>query len=482
MLKLFRSMRNSKLGVISAIVFLVIVGLSFAAGDISSSNQFGGVAGGDRVASVGDRKLSTADLTSAANNALEQLKQQNPRLSMRAFVAGGGLEEALGQMIDRTAVSVFGAEHGVVASDRLVDSEITKIPAFQGPDGKFSQAAYKSLLAQRGLNDKAVRQDLADGLVARQLLVPAAYGARMPVDVVKRYAALLADRRSGTIAMLPAAVFAPKQEPSAAQLAAFYAAHQGAYIRPERRTLRYAVFDETAIKSVTAPTDAEIAARYNANKALYGPSEERKVSQLVLPSEADARALVASGKGLEAAAAAKGLAVAALGPVSRTQLASQASPTVADAAFTAEKGKLVGPVRSPLGWAVLRVDAIAAKPGKTLDQARAEIAADLSAQKKRTALTDYSAKIEDEFDNGGSLAGVAKELGLAGKETPALTADGKVYGTPGQAAPAELARVVATAFSMEHEGQPQVAEVVPGKTFVVFDVSKIVPSAPAQIA
>jgi len=482
MLKLFRSMRNSKLGVISAIVFLVIVGLSFAAGDISSSKQFGGVAGGDRVASVGDRKLSTADLTSAANNALEQLKQQNPRLSMRAFVAGGGLEEALGQMIDRTAVSVFGAEHGVVASDRLVDSEITKIPAFQGPDGKFSQAAYRSLLAQRGLNDKAVRQDLADGLVARQLLVPAAYGARMPVDVVKRYAALLADRRSGTIAMLPAAVFAPKQEPSAAQLAAFYAAHQGAYIRPERRTLRYAVFDETAIKSVTAPTDAGIAARYNVNKALYGPSEERKVSQLVLPSEADARALVASGKGLEAAAAAKGLAVASLGPVSRTQLASQASPTVADAAFTAEKGKLVGPVRSPLGWAVLRVDAIAAKPGKTLDQARAEIAADLSAQKKRTALTDYSAKIEDEFDNGGSLAGVAKELGLAVKETPALTADGKVYGTPGQAAPAELARVVATAFSMEHEGQPQVAEVVPGKTFVVFDVSRIVPSAPAQIA
>ncbi|HET9629479.1 MAG TPA: hypothetical protein VFP14_08375, partial [Novosphingobium sp.] len=130
---------------------------------------------------------------------------------------------------------------------------------------------------------------------------------------------------------------------------------------------------------------------------------------------------------------------------------------------------------------VLRVDAIDGRPGKTLDQARAEIAADLAAQKKRAALTDFSAKIEDQFDNGGSLGDVAKELGLAIKETGPLTADGKVYGTPNQTAPAELARVVPTAFSMEHEGQPQLAEVVPGKTFVVFDVARIVPSAPAPI-
>lgn len=482
MLQIFRSMKNSKLGIIGAIAFLVIIGLSFAAGDISSSKQFGSVTGGDRVAMVGNRKLSTSELASAANNALEQVKQQNPRLSMKAFVAGGGLDEALDQLVDRAAIAVFGEKHGIIASDRLVDSEITKIPAFQGPDGKFSEQAYKTLLAQRGLNDKAVRQDLADGLVARQLLVPAAFGARMPVDVVKRYAALLADRRSGTIAMLPSAVFAPKAEPSAQDIAGYYAAHQAAYIRPERRTIRYAVFDETALKSVPAPTEAEIAARYSGNPALYAPSELRKVSQLVLPSEADAKAVIAAGKSLEAAAATKGLAVAPLGALSKAQLAAQASPAVADAAFAAAKGALAGPVRGPLGWIVLRVDAVEARAGKTLDQARAEIAADLSAQKKRAALSDFSAKIEDEFDNGGSLADVAKELGLAIKETAPLTADGKVYGSPTETAPADLARVVPTAFSMEHEGQPQVAEVVAGKTFVVFDVGKIVASAPAPIA
>ncbi|HET9629084.1 MAG TPA: peptidylprolyl isomerase, partial [Novosphingobium sp.] len=349
MMKFLRSLMHSKLGAIFAIGFLVVIGLAFAAGDVTSSRQFGSVTGGDRVATVGKRKLSTADLSTAANNALEQAKQSDPRLTMKAFVAGGGLEDALGQLIDRAAIAEFGQAHGIVASDRLVDSEIAKIPAFNGPDGKFSEQAYKTLLAQRGLTDAAVRQDLASGLIARQVLIPGAFGARMPVDVVKRYAALLADHRAGAIALLPSALFAPRQEPSAADLAAYYAARKAAYIRPERRTLRYAVFDESAIKNVPAPTEAEIAARYNGNRALYGPSELRKVSQLVLPAEADARAVAASGKSLEAEAAAKGLAVAPLGPLSREALAGQTSPALADAVFAAERGKLVGPVRGPLG-------------------------------------------------------------------------------------------------------------------------------------
>ena len=45
-----------------------------------------------------------------------------------------------------------------------------------------------------------------------------------------------------------------------------------------------------------------------------------------------------------------------------------------------------------------------------------------------------------------------------------------------------LAKVLATAFGMEREGQPQLAELEPGKTFIVFDVSRITVSAPAPLA
>lgn len=484
MLNLFRSFMHSRVGLLLALGFLVLIALAFAAGDVAGMRH-AMTGDGDRVATVGHRAIGASELAQAATAQVEQLKRDNPRLSMKAFVAGGGLAGALDQEIDRAAISEFGEKHGVIASDRLVDSEIAKIPAFQGPDGKFSEAAYKGLLAQRGLTDAVVRRDLADGLIARQLLTPAAFGARMPAPLVSRYVSLLTEHRTGAIALLPAAAFAPAAAPSPADLSAFYAANRTRYIRPERRTLRYVAFDDTAIKTVAAPTDAEIAARYNADKAAYGPSESRKLSQLVLPTEAAARAVLAevnAGKSLEASAAAKGLAVAPLGALTRTALEAQSSAAVADAAFAAAAGKIAGPLRGPLGWTLLRVDAVEAKPGRTLDQARPEIAAALTEQKRHAALADFTARIEDEFDKGSSLGDIAKELGLQVVETAPLTADGQVYGAAGQQAPAVLARVLPTAFSMEREGQPQLAEVEAGKKFVAFDVSRIVAAAPAPLA
>jgi len=238
------------------------------------------------------------------------------------------------------------------------------------------------------------------------------------------------------------------------------------------------------LKTVPAPTEAEIAARYNANRAKYEASESRRISQLILPTEAAAKAALAeaAGKSLDAVAATKGLSVAKLAPLTQRALASQSSQAVADAAFAAPQGKVLGPIRAPLGWVLVRVDAIEGKAGKTLDQARAELVAELAVEKRRAALTDFSAGIEDEFDNGSTLGDVAKELGLTLTETAPLLADGRVFGQEGATAPADLARVISTAFAMEGEGQPQLAEIEPGKRFVVFDVAQIAPAAPPPLA
>ena len=483
MLSSFRSFMKSRVGVVVALLFLALIAIAFAAADVSGSRTFGGVAGGDRVATVGDRRITSADLGQGAKNALEEAKEQNPRLSMQAFVASGGLTDVIDQMIDRAALTVFGKDHGVVASDRLIDSEIAKIGAFRGPDGKFSEAAYKGALRQRGLNEAMIRQDIADGLIARQLLVPAAFGARVPAEMVNRYAALLTETRTGAIALVPSAAFAPQGEPGAQELAAYYAANQKNYIRPERRIIRYAVFDDSAIKSA-APTDAEIAARYNQDRAKYAASEARTITQLVLPSQALAQAALADvngGKSLEAVAAARKLATATSPALDRAGLSAQTSDALAAAAFSAERGKVVGPVRGGVGFSLVRVDAVQQRAGKTLEQARGEIAAALTEQKRRTALSDYTARIEEEFDNGGSLGDVAKELGIAIQTSVPLTADGRIYGKP-DAGPADLAKVVPAAFAMEREGQPQVAEIQAGHRFIVFDVAKITPSAAAPIA
>ena len=485
MLQFFRNAFQSKIGVAIALLFLGLIALAFAGSDISSSSTFGGVAGGDRVAMVGKQRISTSSLSKAITNAFENLRQDNPKLSMKAFLAQDGLEQVLNQLIDRVAIGDYGERHGIIAGDRLIDSEIAKIPGFKAPDGTFSKDLYQQMLQQRGLTDAMVREDLAQGLVAKQVLVPASFGATFPRDMAVRYAALLREKRSGAIALIPSAAFAPQGKPSDADIATHYAKIQNRFLRPERRVIRYAVFGEDALKTVPAPTEAEIAARYNANKAQYAASETRKVTQLIVPTEAAARAImaeVAKGTPLDRAASEKGLSVATVGPVAKDALSGQASAAVADATFAAAKGALAGPAKSPLGWHLMRVDAIEAKPARTLDQARAEITTALAAEKRRAALTDFSAGIEEEFDNGGSLSDVTKELGLTPSLTEPLTADGQVYGKQGVTAPPVLAKVIQSAFAMERENQPQLAEVEAGKTFIVYDVTAIAPSAAAPLA
>ncbi|HVR89618.1 MAG TPA: peptidyl-prolyl cis-trans isomerase [Novosphingobium sp.] len=485
MLQFFRSFFSSKVGVGVTLAIVGIIGLSFALGDVSSSGSFGGVSGGDRAALVGGKRIGTAALSQAATAALDDARQKDPRATMQALIAQGGLSDVLEQLIDRAAIAAFGESHGIVAGSRLVDSEIAKIGAFRGVDGNFSEDAYRQVLQQRGLNDGQVREDIGSGLIARQILVPAAFGAKFPRDMALRYAALLREHRIGAIALLPSAAFAPKTPPSDAEIKTYYDNHRNAYLRPERRVIRFASFDESALKNVAAPTDAEIAARYSANRAQYAASETRQITQLILPTEAGARAVlaeVAGGKSLEAAATAKGLSTAKLDKLAKPALLTQSSQAVADATFATAKGKIAGPLKSSLGWHLMRIDGIEAKPARTLDEVRGELTTALAAEKRRTALTDFSARIEEEFDNGGTLADVAKELGLTISQTQPLTADGAVYGKPGEQAPEVLKLIIQTAFAMDSEGQAQLAEIVAGKTFLVFDVGSIAVSAPAPLA
>ena len=128
-MQFFRNIFKSKVGAALAILLLVLIALAFASADVSNTGAFGGVAGGNRVAQVGDEKLDTATLSQAVTAGLDRVKQDDPTMSMKAFLAGGGLEDILDDLIDRLAIAVFGKENGFAASDRLIDSEIAQMGA-----------------------------------------------------------------------------------------------------------------------------------------------------------------------------------------------------------------------------------------------------------------------------------------------------------------------------------------------------------------
>ncbi|MCJ2186217.1 SurA N-terminal domain-containing protein [Novosphingobium beihaiensis] len=484
MLSFFRNFFKSKIGAAIALVALALIAIAFASGDIAGMRGSSGIGGGSSVATVGGEDIDSSTLKLGATRALERVKQQQPTATMKLLVAQGGVEQVLSDLVDRTAFYAFGKEHKVLPSDRLIDSEITQIPAFQGVDGKFDQNAFRQALAQQGISEQALREDIAHNLTAQELMAPATTGTVMPEYAAKRYAALLTETRTGAVAALPSLAFAPKKGPTDKQLAAFYKDHTDTFIRPERRVIRYATFDKTSVKEPAAPTDAEIAARYKANKANYAAQDRRRITQLIVPTEAAAKAVVAEvegGKSLEAAAKEKGLTAANLAFFSREDLASQFSSDVSAAVFAAPVGKLAAPKKSALGWHVIRVDEEQKTPARTLADVKDEISKQLAQEKARKAFTDMAGNIEDQIDNGSSLEEVAKAFGLKVEKTAPVTADGQVYMKPGETAPNDLRPVLSTAFTMDQE-EPQVAPAVPGQSFVLFDVTDIMPSAPAPLS
>jgi peptidyl-prolyl cis-trans isomerase D len=189
---------------------------------------------------------------------------------------------------------------------------------------------------------------------------------------------------------------------------------------------------------------------------------------------------VSAGKTLEVAAMGKGLSAASLGSITKQDLLGQSSVAVADAGFAGANGKIVGPVKSALGWHLLRIDGLDSHAARTLDQARGELVTAIAVEKRRAALADLTSGIEDGFDKGDNLTDRAKDLGVSINETKPLIADGHIYGTT-EMAPAELAKLLKAAFVMDKENQPQLAEIEPGKSYMIFDVSQIATSAPAPL-
>ena len=482
MLKFFRKIFSNKLGLLLTFALLAVIALAFAVGDVAGNGSLNGLTNGTNVAVVGKTKVPEQDLSRGATNALDRARQQDPTLSMPGFIAQGGLQQVLDQLISRQAINDFAQKFGLRAGPNLVNSEIQKIPAFRGTDGNFSETNYKAALAAQSLTDAMVRDDIQSGLLAQQLLAPVGMGMTMPKQIATHYALLFKERRVGAIGALPSAAFAPKDAPNDKVLTAYYNANKSKFIRPERRVLRYAMFDASAVAGSITPSEAEIQQRYDRDKAKYAASVKLSAEQLIVPSQQAAEAIsksVAAGGSLEQAAAKAGLRTSKIGPVDKQQLAQNASQAVADAYFAAKQGGVTKPAQSPLGWQIARITDITRQPARSLAEVTPEIRKTLESEKQAKALSDMASHVEDELDGGATMSDIAKELKLTIQKTPPITANGVVYGTNQPVSP-ELMPVIKTAFEMD-ESAPQVADAGQGKQFIVFDVSNIVPSAPAPL-
>jgi peptidyl-prolyl cis-trans isomerase D len=484
MLSFFRRLSNSWIGASVMVLILLMILAGFAMQDIRSvfSGNFG--MGKGTLVKVGDEQLTERDLDSAMKRALNQARQENPEATYSTIASQFGA--ILDSLIDERALLAFADDHGFILSKRLVDAEIAKLPQTRGLDGKFSEQAYRVFLQQQQMTDADVRRLLQVALTQRLVLAPAAVEARVPVGVARPYAAMLLEQREGQLVLVPTQQFRAGLNPSDGDLQSFYAQNRQRYMVGEQRVIRFAKVGPETVASIV-PSEAEIAAYYKANQATYAGTETRVLSQAVVQDKKQADAIAArarSGASFAAAAAPAGLSAedVSVGPQTRAQFAGLAGDSIATAAFAAAKGAIVGPIRSDLGWHVIRIDDVRGATGKSLAQVHGEIAALLTTNKRKEALTDLVTRVEDQIDGGASFAEAVAAAKLPVTTTPPVNSGGASRTDPAYRFPAELEPVLKTGFAMAIDDDPEVVTLPNDAGYAVVAVDRIIEAAPAPLA
>jgi peptidyl-prolyl cis-trans isomerase D len=264
------------------------------------------------------------------------------------------------------------------------------------------------------------------------------------------------------------------KEPSDAVLMPFYENNKERYAIPETRSFSMIILTPDSVKGIEI-SDDEIKKTYESSKATYGIPEKRVVQQAIFKDQATADAAVAKAK--------KGGAAA--WSAEQTVTKDALSPELAEAAFAAGKGDIVGPVQDArgLGWRALVVRNIIPGKDRPLAEVKDQVRKDLLSSRVSEELYKMSGKLDDQLAGGTSLEDAAKDMGLTIKKFGPVSADGAAPGGHGVADdyPKDAPAILKTVFE-QSEGEASPVQELKDDTFAAYRVDHITPKSYKPLA
>jgi peptidyl-prolyl cis-trans isomerase D len=309
-----------------------------------------------------------------------------------------GLDRAvLASMVQARALDHETEQIGLSVGDENLSNEILKIPAFRGIDGSFDREAYAFSLEQAGTSEAEFETRLREE-ISRSLLQGAIMaGTKMPNTYARILVAFLGERRDFTWAELDVKdLKLPYETPEEDTLRTFYEANINDYQLPETKRITYAVLQPDDLIDDIEIDQSDLRAEYDARADQYIQPERRLVERLVYFNDQEANKAAAQlevgGTSFEALVQDRGLNLSDvdLGDVTKTEL-----DAAGNSVFSASVGDVVGPLPSPVGPALFRINAVISAQNTTYEQVENLIRLDLATDAARRQV----AVLTEEFDN-----------------------------------------------------------------------------------
>ena len=282
---------------------------------------------------------------------------------------------------------------------------------------------------------------------------------------------------------LPASGAGDVGQPTDAELTKFYDAHQDLFRAPEYRGFIMASLTPSDLaRKIEVPED-RIKKEYDQRQDEFVQPERREIQQILAPSEAQAKAAeaaLAAGKDFKEVAttiAGQDPSTIDLGLMSRAEMPQ----ALAEMAFSLPLNKPGAPVKSPLGWHILRVVKIEPQRTQTFDEAKTKLKADIAHDEAADNLFKIADHIEDELAGGADLEAAAAKFAMQKTVVAAVDEHGHDRDDKPVALPVAPAEVLKLAFATE-EGRTSRVTQSPNGDIFVLQVTKITPPAVRPLA
>jgi peptidyl-prolyl cis-trans isomerase D len=449
-------------------------------------------AGDNYAAKVAGYRIEWPQLQQAYQRAMAQLTRNlggrtDPTPEMRRVVA----YQAIQQLVAQTAVSAEVAKMGLQVTDDALRQVTYAMPAFRGPGGVFDRNTFLAVLQRNGMDEARfidmMRADLAD----KQLLGAVRAGAAAPALLAADLFKFRDEKRVAEAVELPFAAAPAPPAPTEAQLRRYWENHPDLYSSPEYRRIKLVILTPETLAKYMTVSDDDLRAAYEQRKAEFQAPEKRSVQLLAAPDEAKAKALAErwrAGADWAAMQEAAKQAGATAAPFDDTTEKELPVPALAQAVFAAAPDAVTGPIKTDLGWYVVKVTKITPANTRSLEQVKGELQKQVAEQKAADAIYDRANKVEDAMAGTNGLADLPNDLGLAALtgtlDAQGNTPEGHPAPIPG---PPDLKSAIVTAAFHAKPGDPaHLTEVPPAanatgadqvSSYYALEVENITPPA-----
>ncbi len=471
MLQSMRHLAQTK--VFKALMMLLMVSFAmWGIGDIFRGNALERT-----VAKAGSVSISVQALNREFEESLVRARQMfGADLTAQQAKQMGVLDKALDAMIERAEVDQAIRKLGIDVSEKTVLDEVAAQPQFRDKDGKFNKALFRQLLDRARLNENNFlaqgRQDIArhqlidvfsgGSVKPPQTIVDDIYKARGQKRIVE-----VVTLKNDSIGNIPA--------PDEKALRDFYQQNPKPFTAPEYRAVTIArLSTDDAAKEITI-TDEQVQKEYDAKSAQMVRPERRDIVQAVFQDEAKAKQVAASAKAngnLTVAAKAAGSNAVALDQTEEKSL----PPELAKPVFALPSGGVSDPLKSSLGWHVVQVKKIAPAGKMEFKDIKDNLRETMKRDQSIEAVTRMVNDLDDQLAAGHALEDIADGMKMRLVKIPVLDAQGK---TAEGKDPTELPNktdVLKVAFS-QNAGETSPVMDDKNGNYIVVRTDEVTPSA-----